>query len=1053
MDAYVAELVALLERVVTARDSQTVKGATDELQKVWYKRPDTVPALVHVLQTHASPQVRQLAGVEARKLVPRFWFGKENALDVAQQEAIKTSLLAKSLGEHDDLVRHTAARVISAIASIDLDDNRWDALLPELLRAARAQDAPTRETATYILYALLDSSDYCAAAAENPTELLAIFQHTLADPDSLAVRVNTVLALSGLSTALTANEAVQFQQLVPGIVAVLEQCVAADDEKAATQIFESLSELIDADASLLGAAFGELLAHMVRRYGNDAAIDPEFRVAAMRVVATAAAYRYKRIQRLKLAPELTKLLVELVAGECARDSGDDDDDDDDDDDVTVLQITLQTLESLASRLPPSQVVVPLLHLLPTLVNTSDPALQRAGYLAFTACADGAPEFVASETQTLLPWIVQGLQSAAAPVRVAALQALCQLGEGANEQLSAQHHSLVPLVYGILDSAPSLKVCQSACVALAAIVRTLSNDVVSQEYLPGLVPRLLAVVRDNGNVELKGFVVGTLGTTAEVAGRNFLPFFAETAQVLTTFVAALQPDAELDAPAAKLISESMGTLARLASAVGAEQFMPYLDGWMTAAIAALASENSELREMIPLYLCEMAEVYKDGLQKYLPHIVPRLLNVLDQEEIYQEDIVQEALAGADPAELDFEEDFADGLKVNSELCMEKEFALDCLGALWMQLPEGMQPYFEQSLAQFRAQSEHFYEDIRQSSIVGLWRMFTSLPANPQVKDFTWEVTKDFLDAESDMNVVDTVFELITTGCKKHGAQVFPDEEAVKTVLSSVYEVIKKTHRVFEEFDGDDDTDAAGDEDSEAASQLVQTALELLTAIAGVMGEQFGPLFEQFAAALRPYATSQVDQERENGVGEFAELVGALKTSVSPWTGALMQAFVAALDDSNESVRSLAAYGAGLLATYSTEESTVLGACPALFEKIGAMLRAAEGANARAVANAAGAYARLALRYPQIAPQDCLVVLSVALPLTDAFEEYPPVLQFLAKSDLPPTAKPLIATLWDQHLDAERRNSVKSVSYHPADDPLGDDEAMQAWKSCAQRLGVN
>ncbi|GMM53208.1 Kap123 protein [Starmerella bacillaris] len=1069
MDSYVTELVGTLERVLNARDSQSVKSATNELHKKWYKVPDTVPALIEILQVHPSPQIRQLSGVEVRKLIPKFWYERDNALDEDKIEAIKASLLSKSLGEENDLVRHTVARVISAIASIDLDLNRWPQLLPELFRAAREGDVRMREVATYVLYALLDSSDYCAAAAQSPEEVLPILAVTLNDPESLQVRVNSVLALSGLSTALTGAEAEQFQQLIPGVVNVLGQCVAANDDKSATQIFESLSELIDADASLLGPAFGELLAHMITNYGSNAEIDPEFRVSAMRVVATAVVYRYKRIQRMKMAPELTKMLVELIASECTRERAEgtenNDDDEDDEDDVTVLTLCLQALENLAARLPPSHVIAPLLQLLPSLVHTSDPALQRAGYLAFSVSCEGAPDFVASESATLLPWIVEGLQNNDISVRYAALQALCQFGEASGDELGKKHQTLVPLVYGILDAAPSLKVCESACTALAAIMRNLSNEIVTNEYLPGLMPRLLAVVRDADNLDLKGFVVTIIGTTAEVAGRNFLPYFQDTVNVLNHFVSAVTTNGfnaeELPLPSAKLISESLGALSRIACAVGPEAFAPFLDGWMAAVMVCLGSENSQLRELVPLYICEMADVYKGDFGGYVSHIVPHLINVIEMEEIYTDEAFQQAMLEGSAAngelQMDEIDDFGDGIKVNSDLCLEKEFVLDCLGTLWQKMPEAMTPFHDVSLEGFRSNSEHFYEDIRQSSIIGLWRMYQSLPNDENVRQICWEVTKDFLDAENDMGVVDTVFELITAAAKQMGAAAFPSEVVVQSVLTTVYEVIKKTHRVFEEFDGENDADgdAAGDEDSEAATQLVQTSLDLLVEIANVMGEQFVPLFEQFADALRPYAASAVDQERENGVAAFAELVGAMKAGITPWTEGLLQAFVAALDDKSEGVKSIAAYGVGFLATFSNDEKSVVSAYPVLFEKITLFLQNSESASPRAIANAAGGYARLALRYPQavpVQPMECLATLSKALPLTDAYEEYPPILQFLAAADLPESAKQLVTTLWEQHLDAEKRNSVKSVSYSPADDPLGDAEALEAWKICAQKLGV-
>lgn len=1060
MDEYVSQLEGVLSNILSASNSQAVKSATDELHKVWYKRGETVVALFKLLQMHPQPQMRQLSGVEVRKLLNRFWYGSEQSLSPEIMEEIKASLLANSLKENSDLVRHTVARIISAIARLDLDDNRWPQLLPELNRAATSEDVREREISTYVLYALLDSGDYCAAAASDPKVLLQLFSSTIKDPSSLLTRVNTVLALCGLSGSMSGPDGALFQQFIPEIVGVLRQCVDANDEKSSNQIFESLSELVDADATLLGPAFGEILAHMINDYGLNKHVDPETRIAAMRVVATAASFRSNRINKLKLGPELTKKLVEVVIASEGEDDNDEEDEDEDEDETTIEGISLQTLQHLASRLPPSQVIAPLLHLLPSLVHTSDPAHLRAGYLAFSATAEGAPDFVASETDTLLPWIVQGLQNTHQGVRVAALNALCQLGDGVGDRIGKEHATLVPLVYSILDSAPSLKVCRSACTALGTIMRTLKNEILTNEYLPELVPRLLDVVRSAENLELKGFVISTIGTAAEVSGRNFMPYFAQTTSVLEPFVAVPQPDPatnEIDTAASKLVSEALGTMSRLCCAVGAQVFSPYLDAWMKTALTCLSSQDAILREMAPLYISELAEVYKGDFSVYVPHIIPHLFEVLDQEEISFDDV-----PGLEEEDIDVDDldaaDQSDGLRVNSALCIEKEFSLDCLGALWNFVPAepSLMPFMKESLERLSAQSDHFYEEVRLSAITGLWRMYQALPNDIAIKTAVWTATTEVLSTEADMSVLSSVFDLVGEAVKSGGLAVFPDEATIQLLLNNIFDVIRKQHRVFEEFEdeeNEEDKESAGEESSESATQLIQTGLELLTRTARVMGTRFSPLFEQVAEVLQPYASSPIDSERENGVGAFADLVGAMEANVTPWTTALLSAFSAALDDSAIGVCSVAAYGVGLLAANSTSDQEVKQLYPTLFEKLARLL--SRGGDDRAIANGAGAVARLATKHPDavsMPSSELGSMLITVLPLKDAYEEYPPILSFLSTTQLPTTSKSLFESLWQEHIVAQQKDAVKSVNYLPADDPLGDSVCMQAWQICAQQLGI-
>ncbi len=75
-----------------------------------------------------------------------------------QKPAIRQKLLDSTLNEEKALVRHSTARVIAAIARIDLEDGEWDTLPGLLVQAATSKKVSHREVGVYILFSLLEAA-------------------------------------------------------------------------------------------------------------------------------------------------------------------------------------------------------------------------------------------------------------------------------------------------------------------------------------------------------------------------------------------------------------------------------------------------------------------------------------------------------------------------------------------------------------------------------------------------------------------------------------------------------------------------------------------------------------------------------------------------------------------------------------------------------------------------------------------------------------------------------------------------------------------------------
>lgn len=193
--------------------------------------------------------------------MPKHW----RSLPTNQKIQFRQQLLQGALVEEAQIVRHASARVIAAIAKLDIKDEQWPDLFNLLLQAAGDFNPRSREVSTYLFFIFLEvlGNDIMHKFGE----LLAVFRKTIADPESAEVRINTMMALSRIAIVLdTENDEdslTSVQDAIPQMVAVLKQAVDSQDEDRTTQSFEVFQTLLGCDSAVLNKHFADLLQFMI----------------------------------------------------------------------------------------------------------------------------------------------------------------------------------------------------------------------------------------------------------------------------------------------------------------------------------------------------------------------------------------------------------------------------------------------------------------------------------------------------------------------------------------------------------------------------------------------------------------------------------------------------------------------------------------------------------------------------------------------------------------------------------------------------------------------
>ncbi|KAI8344311.1 armadillo-type protein [Chlamydoabsidia padenii] len=981
MEAFVANLDGLLTQLATAQDSDTIRNATSTLNAQVYSSADCVPGLVEIISRSPHFQVRQLAAVELRKRISKWWM----EVPEATQISIRAQLLQIVLNEQQELVRHSVARVISSIARVDMPENKWPDLLAFLNQACASNNAIHREVGTYCLYTLFEViADFFM---NHTAPLFDLFSKTIVDPESKNVRVTTVLTLGKLAEYIDSEDKQNiklFCDMIPATVNVLEQCLKDDDEENASKIFEVFDTLLMLDAPLLSKHLANLIQFFLT-IGANRELDDALRVMALSFLMWAAVYKQNKIRTLKLVGFMVEQLMPI---------GTEADPEDIDED-SPSRLSYKVLNALASNMPPQQVFPIVMPLVLSYMQNPDPNYRKAAMMAFAVIIEGCAEYMSPKLNELLPLVCSGLQDPEIIVRRSACMALGCLAEELASDISEHHQVLLPLVFNLMsDTNP--EVTKHACNALDAILEGLGTDVL--QYLPMLMEKLLFLLDNASQTETKATVMAAIGSGAHAAGEAFQPYFGEVLPRIRHLM-SLKETAD-DNLLRGVATDSAGAIAE---AVGADIFRPYTQDLMNLAIEQLQLDTPRLRECSYAFFSILARVFGEEFAPYLSIIMPPILTSCKAEEKNEPGTLENTEIDLTLGDGDDDEDDFSAFNFNSAIADEKEFAADALGELFENTRTHFLPYVESAVQELSELSYHLFDGVRKAvvgSLFGFLKTFYSLseqgewvaglpvnyPVSENVANMTSIVIPTILmmwkDEDDRMVVVQICQELIQS-LKLMGPSIIA--EHVEDISRYVLDIFEKKSVCQQAFDDEDLVDE--DEEAESESLLVGAAADLVAALCEVIGEGYSSYFDVFLPLIsKYYKKTKASSERSMAIGCLGECITGVKTAVTPHTERLLQLFTKACDDEDQTVKSNAAYALGMLVTHSqidlsSQYPTILASLHPLFQNQTLV---------NVTDNATGAVARLILAHPDAMPLDqVLPVFTGALPLKADYAENEPV----------------------------------------------------------------
>ncbi|EIW79292.1 ARM repeat-containing protein [Coniophora puteana RWD-64-598 SS2] len=996
----------------TSSDTVQLKAATATLNKEYYKNPACISALASIIASSPENAVRQLGAVELRKRILQKSGDLWIQLPQEERQTIKSKLPELVLQEPEKIIRHADARVVAAIASIEIPLGTWPDLLPWLNQQCASPQVSTREVSIFILFTVLEH--IVEGFQEHLQNFFKFFEGLLVDPESIEVRITTVRALGVIAQYIDADDKADiksFQALVPAMIGVVGQAIEAGDEAGARQLFDVFETLLILEIPVLGPHISQLASFLLQCGGNSA-LDTDMRILALNALNWTVQYKKSKIQAQNLAGAILEGLMPITTEPEPEDADDD----------APCRSALRIIDGLATSLPPSQVFPALRTLIQGYFSSPDPNRRRGAMLALGVAVEGCSEFMTPLMPHVWPVIEAGLHDSDASVRKASCVAVSCLCEWLEEDCSARHATLVPAIMQLVHDPATQR---SACTALDALLEIL-HDVIDQ-YLQ-LIMEQLAGLLDSAPLPVKTVVTGAIGSAAHASKEKFLPYFQPTMNRLQHFLILTGEGEETE-----LRGIAMDAVGTFAEAVGTDVFRPYFPDMMKQAFQGLEMGSARLRECSFLFFSVMARVFGEEFSPYLGNVVPALLSSCSQTEHGEENLANDAeiaaafASGSSPAnaisltedgdgdaEIELEDvDVDKMLEVNSAIAVEKEIAADTIGALFAATRGHFFPFVEQCTLELVNLLSHYYEGIRKSatdSLLEIVRTFYELsdhqdwqpgasvqvPLSPNVKELVGHIIRPLLEmyeTEDNKSVVAALCVGLAETINKIGPAFI--EGQLENICSIAAQVLEQKALCQQDPDQEEDEEAPEDQ-AEYDSVLISSAGDLVSALANVLGADFVQPFATFYPLIsKYYKKSRSLSDRSSAIGCLAEIIAGMKSAITPSTQPLMDLFYTALGDEEAEVQSNACFAVGLLVEHS--ETDLSPQFPQLLSALRPIFNVtpdAPVARLNAKDNAAGAVARLIYRNISAVPLDqVLPVFVESLPLKHDYLENRPVFRTL------------------------------------------------------------
>lgn len=785
------------------------------------------------------------------------------------RDTVRAAALQSLEKDSDSSVARYSCTLVAELAkrsvAEDSQSSTWPQLLPWMFNSVQSSESTLRYRALS-LFAESARSIAPLATAYLGT-VYTVIESSLKENDSklkLAAFNAVVAFVSALSES---KERLKFQQLVPLMVDSLGTALTSGDEATAQEALSSFVDLADSDPKFVRNHLSHVASSMLQVV-ESSSLEEDTRSMAAEFLITLVEARDKAPGMMRKLPDfgnrffkaLLDFLLDIEEDESWYNANSEESTEAGESDL--YDSGQMNLDRLAIALGGRSTMQIASNLLPQYLQSSEWQARHAGLIAMSQIAEGcSKQMCKSLNETLSPCL--SLVNDSHPrVRWAAVQCIGRMSTDLSETIQMRAHSQV------------LQALQTSLDDSCARVRAnAANSIVNfaeaaeQEHLEGfldsLISKLVGLLKgDSPRLVLEG-TLSAISSLAQSAKEQFIKYYDTLIPLLKQLVEQAQGK-ELQSMRAKAIE----AISLIGMGVGKERFQSDARGVMDMLLQ-LQQSASDQDDIIGQYTMQAFTRICTALGKdfvpYLQLVLPKVLEEASKTDVSVAQNEAEASANANDEDV-IQAVTNEGkvVQLRTSALEEKATAASIIACYLETLKEELFPYLEKisniMIGDNGLLTYTWHEGVRESAADAVPDLARSALAAAQAGKCSPDWAQGYCiqyvlprllsasENEEEPSVLESMLEAMSQMvrvCASYlDAQTLDTlaERALRTVDEARAKRNEKTERTKSEDFTDEDAELL-EEEREEEDQVLDGAIELLTAFAKAYGADSLPLYER------------------------------------------------------------------------------------------------------------------------------------------------------------------------------------------------------------------
>eukprot|EP01156_Anaeramoeba_ignava_P013717 Anaeramoba_ignava/a607397_55.p1 GENE.a607397_55~~a607397_55.p1 ORF type:complete len:1106 (-),score=298.37 a607397_55:112-3429(-) len=945
-------LEQLLLKILSPQNKERLE-AENKYREILTKNADLcLLGLILVLENSNHRSAKELSMILLRQsVIHNFLDGEKlfNLIPKESQELIKKKLLENIMIQTTKSTQKKVCDVIAAIGANQTKEDRWPELIPYLMKIFQDSQDSVKENIFYIIEQLSICSG--PIVDKYDVDFFPLFEEFMKSQYSVGIRVANFKAISSFIILIPKSARIKYQNLIPSMFELLQECINLGDFDICEQIIQ---ELIDS-AELIPKFFLPHISTVVDYVIsittlND--IDESIRRLALEFLITIT---QKGKPMIKGIPNFLERIIPITL-EIMTDIEDDDNWQNsfkNETEVSNIDVGESFLDRLSLSLGGEKVVPIAFPHISTLLDSNDWKHNYAGLYAISSIGEGSKETIREHLESVINKIIPFFQHENPRIRFVASTTIAQMSIDFSPYLQDDYHEqIIPAILYVLDDNDFPVIQSRAATTIVNFCTDFSSSVMDL-YSRDLLQKLAHLLQSN-NISVQEQAITAIGAIASSSSEGFSEFYDELMPYLKNIL-----HQATDKQYEVLRGKTFECISYIGQAVGKEIFEK--DGKEIMEMMTKNIEEIELNETQKGFLVygsiKMCRVLQESFLPYADKVMGILFSQADQkpDQILLDELQNSEDIDVEDCTLIIAND--QRFVMRTSVIEEKANAVSLLFQFAGELREHFVVYAEKTL-EITVPLLFFYLD---KNI----RSFSALCVPEVAKDvaIAYEKNTGNVDGEYLSKIIGIVIKKLTKALNKENqdevisilvqavsdvisyAKNYVSSDLFDPVISVLPELIQNSYQrrmsireTLDEYDGEDNED---DDDMANLRKMLETEDEINLMINGVITQLFkfhgGKFFEIFDSRFFPYFHKQLSSEfpfdAQLGVGVFIDVIecGNAETFAHyfPQISSQLILHVGSPDpglcqSAAYCVGACAQYGAGVFASYAKDFLSALHA---------------------------------------------------------------------------------------------------------------------------------